>query len=296
MKWGEEMELRQLKYFLAVADARSIVSAANSLYISRQAVSKAIAQLETELNVELFMRDSNGAFLTPAGVMFYDRIRSNVMELEEVRQEMQRYGSRYQQRVRLAFSIGTMQLYETALNVFREEQENIELEYHEYPEEQCAALLLEHQADIALCLTAPKDAAFAALPVTSSPFGVLMRRTEALSEQVEFSDLQWLPLAGVNDGQTTEFCKKHNLGLQYTGYDRYRLYSLTAAGKCAMLLPQILAPVGWSDLVWIPIAGAEDWTVYRLTMQSQEHNILYHTVLDNLQMQVFAQPRREGGV
>ena len=83
------MELRQLKYFLAVADTRSFVSAAGDLYISRQAVSKAVAQLETELGVELFVRDTNGAFLTPAGLMFYDRIRSSVIELEQVREEMQ---------------------------------------------------------------------------------------------------------------------------------------------------------------------------------------------------------------
>ena len=60
------MELRQLKYFLAVADARSFVSAASGLFVSRQAVSKAVGQLEAELGVELFVRDSNGAFLTPA--------------------------------------------------------------------------------------------------------------------------------------------------------------------------------------------------------------------------------------
>ena len=45
------MELRQLKYFLAVSDARSFVSAANTLYISRQAISKAVGQLEAELGV-----------------------------------------------------------------------------------------------------------------------------------------------------------------------------------------------------------------------------------------------------
>ena len=79
------MELRQLKYFLAVADARSFVAAAESQYISRQAISKSVAQLEQELNVELFMRDSGGAFLTPAGMMFYERVRSLVMELDSVR-------------------------------------------------------------------------------------------------------------------------------------------------------------------------------------------------------------------
>ena len=43
------MELRQLKYFLEVADARSFVGAANNLFVSRQAVSKAVGQLEGEL-------------------------------------------------------------------------------------------------------------------------------------------------------------------------------------------------------------------------------------------------------
>ena len=78
------MELRQLKYFLEVADARSFVGAANNLFVSRQAVSKAVGQLEGELGVELFVRDPSGAFLTPAGLIFYDRIRSSVMELERV--------------------------------------------------------------------------------------------------------------------------------------------------------------------------------------------------------------------
>ena len=100
------MELRQLKYFLAVADARSFVSAADTLFISRQAISKSVAQLEQELNVELFMRDSGGAFLTPAGMMFYERVRSLVMELDSVRSQMQSYGKRYQQRLNIAFSIG----------------------------------------------------------------------------------------------------------------------------------------------------------------------------------------------
>ena len=54
LKGGFGMELRQLKYFLAVADARSFVSAAGELFVSRQAVSKAVGQLEAELGVELF--------------------------------------------------------------------------------------------------------------------------------------------------------------------------------------------------------------------------------------------------
>jgi len=82
------VELRQLRYFLSVADNRSFVSAAASLYISRQAVSKAISQLESELGVELFVRDPSGAFLTPTGLMFYERVRGIVMELDNLTEQM----------------------------------------------------------------------------------------------------------------------------------------------------------------------------------------------------------------
>ena len=128
------MELRQLKYFLAVADARSFVAAAEKQFVSRQAISKSVAQLEEELNVELFMRDSGGAFLTPAGMMFYERVRTLVMELDSVRSQMQSYGTRYQQRIRIAFSVGTVQLLEEALIAYRENQHNAEISYDEYSE------------------------------------------------------------------------------------------------------------------------------------------------------------------
>ena len=87
------------------------------------------------------MRDSNGAFLTPAGVMFYDRIRSNVMELEQAKNEMQHYGEKYRHWVRVAFTVGTLQLYEKKILEFQAEQENFVIKYQECPEENLAQCL-----------------------------------------------------------------------------------------------------------------------------------------------------------
>lgn len=283
------MELRQLKYFLAVADARSFVSAANALYLSRQAVSKAVGQLETELGVELFVRDSNGAFLTPAGLMFYDRIRSSVMELEQVRADMQRYGARYHQRIRLAFSVGTMPLYETKLQAFLQEQENVELEYRECPEEQCLKLLSEHKADLVICTGVPSDPELSVQVLLQSPMGVLLKKNEELIQldSVEMRDLSWLPLAGIQDGGNEQFCKAHNLRMQFTGLDMYRLFRLSQMGKCAMLLPQCLVPVQMEDLCWLPVEQAESWTVRAVRLRSMENNVLYLSAVDDLLAQIF---------
>lgn len=282
------MELRQLKYFLAVADARSFVGAAGSLYLSRQAVSKAVGQLEAELGVELFVRDSNGAFLTPAGLMFYDRIRSSVMELEQAYADMRRYGARYYQRIRMAFCVGTMPLYESELQAFLQRQENVELEYREFPEEACLEQLLEHKADLAVCTGVTADPGFSVQVLRQAPMGILLKKNEelALLESVELGDLNWLPLAGIRDGGTEQFCKAHHLRLQFTGLDLYRLFCLSQAGKCAMLLPQCLVPERMEDLIWLPLEQAEPWTVYAVRLRSMENNVLYQSVVDDLLAQL----------
>lgn len=65
------MDRRVLEYFLAVCDARSITRAAERLFISRQALSLAIAGAERELGANLFERSKRGVELTWQGEMLY---------------------------------------------------------------------------------------------------------------------------------------------------------------------------------------------------------------------------------
>ena len=61
------MELRQLQYFLIVSQEQSFSKAARKAYVSQQAISKAIQNLEEELGVALFFRNAKGVSLTPFG-------------------------------------------------------------------------------------------------------------------------------------------------------------------------------------------------------------------------------------
>jgi DNA-binding transcriptional LysR family regulator len=69
------MELRHLRYFVAVAEERSFVQAARRLHVAQPALSKQIHNLETELGVTLFQRLPRGVRLTPAGEAFLANAR-----------------------------------------------------------------------------------------------------------------------------------------------------------------------------------------------------------------------------
>lgn len=286
------MELRQLRYFLAVADARSFVAAAEKQFVSRQAISKSVAQLEEELNVELFMRDSGGAFLTPAGMMFYERIRTLVMELDSVRSQMQAYGTRYQQRIRIAFSVGTVQLLEQQLLDYRENQHNTDVTYDEYDEETCRKMLLSHEADIIVTTEEFTDPLFVSREFIRSPFGILIKDKEELWD-IDAKDLSWIPLAGQSCSQTAAFCKRHNISLRFRGYDTRRLIELTAAGKCAMVMPQCLVPEWISGVRWLPVQQGGDWQLFMAYSRSAEKNLMFSEALHALQTEVFLPLRRK---
>ena len=70
------MELRQLAYFVAIAEERNFTRAAERIPIAQPAISQQIRRLETELGEPLFLRDRRGIALTPAGQALLPHARS----------------------------------------------------------------------------------------------------------------------------------------------------------------------------------------------------------------------------
>ncbi|NNM77126.1 LysR family transcriptional regulator [Sphingomonas sp. ID1715] len=70
------MELRHLRYFVAVAETGSLTEAAQRrLYTSQPSLSRQLRDLELEVGAELFVRGARGVTLTPAGYVFLDHAR-----------------------------------------------------------------------------------------------------------------------------------------------------------------------------------------------------------------------------
>src|SRR4029078_5154821 len=123
------MELRHLRYFIAVAEEGSFLTAAQRrLNTSQPSLSRQIRDLEAEVGVKLLERQSRGVTLTAAGKVFLDHARLALLQVEAAAE-----GGRGAERPRKeAFTIGFLAGQEIvwlphALRIIREEAPEVEI-------------------------------------------------------------------------------------------------------------------------------------------------------------------------
>lgn len=78
------MELRHLKYFLAVAEELNFTKAAEKLFISQPPLSRQIMELEEEIEARLFIRNNKKVELTEAGKYFEKEVKALFQNLERI--------------------------------------------------------------------------------------------------------------------------------------------------------------------------------------------------------------------
>ena len=83
------MELRHLRYFLAIASAESFTKASETLHVSQPSLSVQIRDLEVELGTRLLDRLGRKVMLTQAGELFRDHAQRAIRELEQATQLVQ---------------------------------------------------------------------------------------------------------------------------------------------------------------------------------------------------------------
>jgi LysR family nitrogen assimilation transcriptional regulator len=83
---GDNVELRQIKYFLAIVDNGSVSRAAQRLYIAQSALSKQVSDLEAELDVQLLNRCRSGVFLTESGKIFYEYGQAILKQINDAKE------------------------------------------------------------------------------------------------------------------------------------------------------------------------------------------------------------------
>lgn len=102
------MDLKQVRYFVAVAEERSFTAAAVRLHITQPPLSRQIQLLEEYLDVQLLKRDTRPIELTEAGRLFYEQSLQLLKRIEQMQIATTRLGQSYQQQLSIGFVVSTM--------------------------------------------------------------------------------------------------------------------------------------------------------------------------------------------
>ncbi|MCY0316722.1 LysR family transcriptional regulator [Pseudomonas aeruginosa] len=128
------MELRHLRYFLAVAEELHFARAAERLHIEQSPLSRAIKELEEELGVVLFARTTRSTRLTRAGKLFLDHVPRVFAALQQARDSVKAAANGFHGQLRVALSDGiTPSRLPALLALCRQEEPEVEIRLFEVP-------------------------------------------------------------------------------------------------------------------------------------------------------------------
>ena len=140
-----DVDLRKLRYFLAVAAHGNFSRAAGELHIAQPVLSRQIRALETELGAELFVRDSRGARLTPAGTQLALDAEPLLADAEALRRNVAR-AARGPRTFTIAFMPGL--IVTDPARVLRQAHPGLTVEVLRTSAENQTAVLHDGRADV----------------------------------------------------------------------------------------------------------------------------------------------------
>jgi LysR family transcriptional regulator, benzoate and cis,cis-muconate-responsive activator of ben and cat genes len=144
------MELRHLKYFVAVAEDLNFSHAANRLYISQPALSRQIKDLEDELGILLFERKSHGLTITEAGKFFLEQAKDILNVSHVAVQTIKAYYSNTDETLSIGYIPTILQsLLGETLRRFNIDYPQIAIRFYEIPPNEQVRALREGAIDIA---------------------------------------------------------------------------------------------------------------------------------------------------
>jgi DNA-binding transcriptional LysR family regulator len=145
------MELRQLRYFVAVAEEGHFGRAAQRLHMSQPPLSMQIKGLETELGIELLNRSTRRVWLTDAGRIFLEKARAILGAVKEAQDAARGAENGMQGRLHVGFiSSATLNLLPPSLRLFRERFSGVELELKELTSAQQVDALYADEIQVGL--------------------------------------------------------------------------------------------------------------------------------------------------
>ncbi|MBE9059780.1 LysR family transcriptional regulator [cf. Phormidesmis sp. LEGE 11477] len=242
------MNIFQIEVLAAIVTHGTFSDAAMHLEISQSAVSRAIASLEAELGVPLFIRGRSGARLTPVG----ERVIVHAHQMLDIRElidyEVNLEKGLYKSRLRISsFRSAATHLLPANIARFRNRFPYVEVVLVELDPAGVEQSLREGQTDIGL-ISLPRSEEFRTVEITRDEYVVLLPKSEPPPPK----DLSWEALSAYsfilfNYAECTSAVREHwekwgqSFEVAYVIKEDSTIVSMVAQGLGAAILPRLAA-------------------------------------------------------
>ena len=154
------VELRHLRYFVAVAEAENVLRASTQkLHVSQPAVSRQIRDLEDELGVQLFERTGKALNLTDAGRLFLKEARAVLERTDEAVSNVRGFAQVGETELQVGYTPALRtQILSPALRAFQHEMPNVHVKLHDWSSEKIVTGLRDGRLQLALIVRPSKRA------------------------------------------------------------------------------------------------------------------------------------------
>ena len=145
------MELRHLRYFVAVAEALNFTKAAALLRVAQPALSRRVQDLEDEIGVDLFKRSPRGVVLTAEGKVFLDRTRQILKLADESVEQVRALARGEEGELHVGYAPGpTVEILPPALAAFQKAFPRVRVLLHDLSEQELNEGLRNGRLELAL--------------------------------------------------------------------------------------------------------------------------------------------------
>jgi LysR family transcriptional activator of glutamate synthase operon len=244
------MELRQLYYFVKVANREHVTRAAEELHVAQSAVSRQIHLLEEELGVKLFIPKGRNLQLTHAGKLFLKRAEAILADLDRAIAEIHELTDPEHGEVRLGFphSLGT-HLVPTVIAHFRKHHPGVRFIFHQGVYASLIRDVLSGEVDLAFISPLPEnDEQLCGHAVLKEKLLAVVPMHHPLAGEpvIELAQLKDEPFVLFREGYSLrpivwEACQRAGFTpkIAFEGEETDTIRGLVAAGMGVSLLPEM---------------------------------------------------------
>ena len=295
------MELRHLRYFVAVVEEQSITKAADKLCIAQPPLSRQIQKLEEELGITLFERGSRPVKTTEAGMFFYEHAMQILTHTAQATSMAQRINA-VDKTVRIGY-VGSLlyALLPQIIYLFRQRHPDTHVKLIECGTRDQIEALKAGKIDIGFGRLRLSDPAIKRLLLRKERLKLAVHKNHHLAEfldtgvylsQIVKESIFSYPIAPKPNFSTLIQSIFTELGLVPKELIEVReihlALGLVSSGEGISIIPESASEIGMKNLIYIPILDLEAYSPISLSVRNMDQSSYIPDILECIK-EVFAE-------